>query len=254
MGPEIVVKRPGVEPPALAEGGLRYLLARDGLYLERRTALYHTSTRLTGPLLGLAAHEVSCQLFFPPLPRVLVRAMLTFFKAAYDLHGGEAALVLLYHPGTGAYRWHCPPQTVEVYRSFGRLRAYDAIAYELPLELPEGYVVFGDAHSHGSMPAYASAVDKHDEEHKDGLHLIVGRIDEPGRYDYHADFVMDGQRFGLDPAAVLEDMRCRPFARPPAPWLERITMKQPSWWTTNPWVGSYRDEDGRRGNWGRSRW
>lgn len=249
MGPEIVIKRPGAEPPALAEGGLRYLLARDGLYLERRTALFHTSTRLTGPLLGLAAHEVSCQLFFPPLPRVLVRAMLAFFKAAYDLHGGEAALVLLHHPDTGTYRWYCPPQSVEVYRSFGRLRASDSITYELPLELPAGYVIFGDAHSHGSMPAYASAVDKNDEEYKDGLHLIVGRIDEPGRCDYHADFVMDGQRFGLEPTAVLEDARCRAFARAPASWLKQITMKQPTWWSASPWAGSY-----HRGGWGHSRW
>lgn len=240
MSFDVLVKHPGAELPELAPGQVRYVVAGDGLYLERRTAMFATCTRVPGPVAGLAAHGEHCRLSCGRLPRLMTRAMLGFFRAAYLLHGGEAALVLLYDPARRTFRWHCPKQTVEVYTGYGgRTRAYDSIKYDVPLVVPEGYVVFGDAHSHGSLSAIPSGTDKEDESHKDGLHLIVGRLDRPGKFDYHADFVMDGRRFALDPAAVLEDPRCEPLPRVPPAWVRSIHMQRSS-----PWYYS----DNGRGN------
>lgn len=240
MNIDVLVKSPGAELPELGAGQVRYVVAADGAFLERRTPLYSTCVRVPGPLASLGSHDEHCRLTCGRLPRLMTRAMLAFFRAAYHLHGGEAALVLLYDPIRRAFRWHCPPQTVEVHQGFGgRLRASDSVEYEMPLNLPEGCVVFGDAHSHGELPAVPSGTDKHDESHKDGLHLIVGRLDRPGGIDYHADFVMDGRRFTLGPSAVLEDPRCEPLSRVPAAWLRCIRIKR-----TSPWsFGSHWHDD-----------
>jgi hypothetical protein len=167
--------------------------------------------------------------------------MLAFFRAAYVIHEGEAALVLHYHPGRRTFRWHCPDQFVETYRSLGRLCAYDFIHFDLPLEIPDGYVIFGDSHCHGSLSAVPSRVDERDESFQDGLHLIVGHIDRPRKVQYHADFVMDGYRFNLPPASVLDDVTCEPLSEPPRSWLERIHLRgRPSWGLST--MGAYRDE------------
>ena len=199
--------------------------------------MYTTCVRTFQPLSPLESHAERCTLYCPRIPRVLSRAMLAFSLEAFRLHEGEAALVLLYDRHRGRFRWHCPVQTVEVYRSFGRLRAYDSITYEMPLEIPDGYVIFGDAHSHGDLPPQPSHVDHGDETHKDGLHVIVGGFGRQSQPQYHIDFVMDGQRFALTPADVFDDAMCFPFpgaprrgqnvsawsARPAGPATVRVT-------------------------------
>lgn len=221
----IHLKLPNAALPELEPGQTRVVLAGDGPYLERRTSMYSTSTKWSGPLLGLENHEERCRLFCGRIPRIIIRTMLGFFQAAFRVHQGEAALVLLYSPQKRTFKWHCPEQTVEVYRSFGKQRSFDDISYEMPLTLPEGYVIFGDAHSHGEMGAFPSGIDKRDEQFKDGLHIIVGRIDRPEKISYHIDFVMDRQRFNFDPDVILEDVHCRPFDNCPKSWLDKIKLK-----------------------------
>ena len=244
MTPEVYLKQPARPLPELRPGQIRYVVAGDGVYLERRTSMYATATPTPGPLAGLLPHAPTCTLLCGRIPRLLIRSMLAFFRDAYELHRGEAALVLLYHPGRRAFRWHCPHQTVEVYRSYGRLRAWDSITYDMPLQLPPGYLIFGDAHDHGDLPASPSGTDRGDEVHKDGLHLIVGRIDRLPRVEYHVDFVMDGHRFPVEPADILEDLSCSPLPRAPAAWMQRIHMKGPAW-LLGP--GSRHGDDARDG-------
>lgn len=255
----IHLKLPGADLPGLDEDGMRIVVAEDGHYLERRTPMFATCTRATGRLIGLAPHEESCTLFTGKVPRLMVRAMLAYFRDAYRIHEGEAALVLLYHPERGTFRWVCPDQTVEVSKTWRGMVASDFIRYDMPLEVPDGYVIFGDAHSHADMPARPSGTDKDDEEFKDGLHIIVGRIDRVPQHQYHVDFVMDGQRFNLPPESVLEDGGCVPLAKSPKSWLGKIRLKtrasRPTWFFPEPndrrGNRSYRDDrDDRRGdNW-----
>ena len=229
----ILVKAADNPLPELLPGEMRIVVSGNGPYLERRTSMYQTSTRWSGPLMGLEEHEERCRLFCGRIPRTVIRTMLGFFREAFRLHQGEAALILLYHPERRLFRWLCPEQTVEVYKSYGRLRAYDDVSYDVPLTIPEGYVVFGDAHSHGEMSAFPSGMDKRDEEFKDGLHIIVGRIDEPAKTHYHIDFVMDRQRFHFEPEKILEDVRCPPFHHCPKSWLGKIQLKpKSSFWST----------------------
>ncbi|MBI4584939.1 MAG: hypothetical protein HY717_13075 [Planctomycetes bacterium] len=222
---EVLAKRPGQELPPLAEGQLRYVMAENGLFLERRTAMFTTCCRVERCAAGLSQHEEACELLCGPIPRTLVRAMVAFFRAAYEHHGGEAVLLLLFHPLERRFRWLCPSQTVRVYEDWkGRWQAGMDIEYDVPLELPSGFVLFGDAHSHADLPAYASYLDKQEEHFKDGLHIVLGRL-QAAHLAWHIDFVIDGKRFPLDPERVFAAGDWPPFGSVPPAWIEQINIK-----------------------------
>jgi hypothetical protein len=182
--------------------------------------MFSTSIRVNLHNFDLARHEEYCRLTCGRIPRVLHRAMLSFFKCAHDVYGGEAALVLLYHPERKIFRWHCPKQTVDLYQTRSGWTASDFIEYRNPLTLPDGYVNFGDAHLHAGPPT-PSLVDVRDDQ--DGLHIIVGTIQTVP--SYHVDFVMDGRRFPIPPEAIFDDPHCRPLDRTPPTWLKQIRLR-----------------------------
>jgi hypothetical protein len=133
-----------------------------------------------------------------------------------EAHGTEAALLLVWDRQTRRVRLHVPPQTALL----GAL----GVRYELPTGLPPHQIVYGDVHSHVDAPAYASNIDVHDEEYSAGLHLVVGRIrsDPPG---LHAEVVVDGVRFPIEPSAVVRGYERRRDAVP-AEWLARVRFER----------------------------
>jgi hypothetical protein len=244
------LKREGASLPPVREGDARYIVAANGLFVERRTAVFSTSARVFERDLALDEHSESCRLHCPRLPRVLHRAMLGFFRAALALHGGEAALVLLYHPERQVYRWHCPEQTVEVVYSRYRQQwvAGDTIRFQHPLSLPGGFLHFGDAHLHLGAPT-PSFLDVADDQ--DGLHVIVGEMMTRPRYN--VEFVVDGRRFRLQPESFFDDVDCTPFDRVPPGWIKQIRMERRGEAAemagdSVPWYRDY------RGSWNSSGW
>jgi hypothetical protein len=207
------------------------VVAANGTFLERRTPMFATSTRLVGEVPGLAEHASYCHLACGRINRVMHGAMLAFFQHAHRLHGGEAALLLLYNVARRFFRWYCPEQTVDVYVSDDRCWPSDLIEFHHPHMLPDGYVIFGDAHLHPGA-AYPSVVDMLDDQ--DGLHIIVGNIDRTPRY--HVDFVMDGARFAVPENVIFDEPDCEPWSRPPKSWLDRIHVvaKRSAWSTSRP--------------------
>ncbi len=214
------LNRQDVPLPDLDGTPARCIVAENGLFLERRSPMFATSIRVKSHDLKLTYHDEFCRLTCGRIPRTLHRAMLSFFKCAYSLHGGEAALIMLYHPRRRMFRWHCPEQVVDIYSTWSGWTAGDVIEYANPLALPEGYVIFGDAHLHVGSPT-PSAIDVRDDQ--DGLHIIVGNIRTVPTY--HVDFVMDGARFEIPTAAIFEDPTCLPFARTLSTWLEKIRLR-----------------------------
>jgi hypothetical protein len=220
MHNEVFVKSPGSVMSRLPEGKVRYVLAREGLYVERATSMFTTSTLLTGELPELDRHAQRCVLHTSALPAEMIALMVGFFQYASDLHGGEGALILLYHPGEDRFEWYCPHQTVKMYTWRGRWYADDSISYENPLELSPGWVQFGDAHSH-LHAAIPSHIDRADERHGDGLHLIVGYINSR-HPTYNAEFVVDGRRYHMPPELIFESIPEPPYPSPPGDWIARI--------------------------------
>jgi hypothetical protein len=198
----------------------RCVVAQNGIFLERRTPSFSTSIRIHASDLHLTQHDEYCRLTCGKIPATMQRAMLAFFKSAFALHGGEAALVLLHDPQRKRFLWHCPEQVVDLYDSGKHWRAGDLIEYQNPLTVPPGYNVLGDAHSHRESPM-PSTVDVHDDQ--DGLHIIVGNIESIAAY--HCDFVMDGARFSFRPEAIFEQPLSQAFAHTPRSWLEKIRVR-----------------------------
>ena len=244
MKTELVVRTEDEELPDLSEEATRYVVAANGWFRERRTAMFATSTRVVAPPPRLGEHFQYCRLTCGKINRTMHAAMLGFFQQAQRLHGGEAALVLLYDLPRKMFRWYCPHQTVEIISNGKQYWTSDQIEFHEPVMPPEGCVIFGDAHLHPASP-HPSAIDAHDDQ--DGLHIIVGNIDR--QVQYHIDFVMDGVRFGVRESALFEDPLCPPCARPPRGWMERIQITTKELPPPKPtWQNSYYDT----GRWGQA--
>jgi hypothetical protein len=76
-------------------------------------------------------------------------------------------------------------------------------------------------------PAYASSMDKADEEYRAGLHIVVGRVHlEPP--EFHCEVTVDGARFPVaDLGAIIAGYQRRREREVPQAWLDRLTVK--SW-------------------------
>ena len=206
----IVLKQTASELPRLATVPSRgWSSPRNGVFVERRGPMYATSTRLRpdrhpvgGPQPVLHARRAAnCP---PPMHRV----MLSFFLHAHRIHGGEAALVLLFHPERRRYLWHCPEQTVDMHQH------HDGWYVEEPSNSTIRWICRRDTCTWAMRictrtrptPAHWTVQDD-----QDGLHIIVGNITRTP--EYHIDFVMDGVRFQLTRRTVLR--RSRPRDRAP---------------------------------------
>ncbi|MFQ5654499.1 MAG: hypothetical protein ACE5GW_07190 [Planctomycetota bacterium] len=240
MSMRIYLKRSNTPLPPQGEGEIRYIVAENGIFMERRTSMFSTSCRVEQCAAGLDPHEEWCELHSPSLPPEMASRMLSFFRWAYCLHGGEAVLILLFNPEEERFLWHCPPQRVEVWED--RLSSFYGggdIEYTNPLELPRGFVIFGDAHSHANMPAYASAVDQQDERFKAGLHIIVGRI-HWREVELYADFVMDRQRFAVDPRVIFGEERIKNSVEVPEAWKQQVEVVKRRY-SYSTWTSADRD-------------
>ncbi len=217
-----VMKHQDTDLPPLGLDETRIVVGANGVFRERHNHMFSSSTKVDPSELGLADHYQYCQLRCGKLNRVMHRVMLSFFCEAHQLHGGEAALVLLYHPERRRFRWHCPVQTIEMHSSGGRWYTSDFISWDNPTQLSEGYVHFGDCHLHTGNNTTPSWVDTRDDQ--DGLHVIVAGI--TGKPRYNIDFVVDGKRFGVAPALIFEDPDCLSGGRTPARWMKRVRIER----------------------------
>ncbi len=222
MNVQVHLKQTGTDLPRLGDDETRLVVAHSGLFRERRGAMFRTCTRVPTDQLCLDDCEEYCLLACGRIPRVMQRVMLAFFRDAHRAHGGEAALVLLFHPGRRVFRWQCPQQYVDIYWSGQRWTASDRIKFDHPLILPDGYVHFGDAHLHPGSPQ-PSLLDINDE--RDGLHIIVGDIAE--QPSYHVGFVVDGRRFQVEPTMIFPSVEVDPAPAAPHSWLQSIVVNPP---------------------------
>jgi PRTRC genetic system protein A len=200
--------------PALPENGMRYLVAKSGVYKEVCNPFY--SARVKVPGIGhLEDVKEDLQLRVPRLPLALLRQVEAFFLAAYEQYRSEAVVLLLANAVNGEWRVAVPRQEVQT----GSLHvSYDPQSVEAPV----GFEVFGTIHSHAAAGAFHSGTDDKDESCFDGLHITVGNIEKPAR-SYSARWMI----CGVSCPAKLEDV-VEPAPLPDADhsWLEQITVRQ----------------------------
>ncbi len=206
---------------------LFYLLARDGLFLCRQNEFFRSCVRASKGPSELSPQDPFLEPKFPEIPGDVVERAVGFFARIAELHGSEAAALLVWNRSEQRVRLVVPPQVATMGGSRGGYRYPIGVNYEPPTDLPEEEVVFGDIHCHVDYAAYASHVDKQDELHSAGLHIVVGRIrEEPP--EFHVEAVVDGQRFVLRPSEVFSGYRERRVSIP-SKWIEQVAVEQYKW-------------------------
>jgi hypothetical protein len=199
--------------PALETASLpAFVVARDGLYLRKRSLLGLSQTKV-----GRVAHLPDGKEFvdyaLPKVPADLMARAVGFFRAVYRLHKTEAAALLLWRDGS--FDLAVPDQKVSSV----------SVKFDVSdCELPAGSRLAGTMHSHGGFTAYASTTDEDDEAELDGLHVVVGDFDRR-RLGYSAAIVVDGIRFHLKTGQLIE--RPRRLVEPPNEWLQKVKLAPP---------------------------
>jgi hypothetical protein len=196
--------------PAL-EGTLlpAFVVARDGLYLRKRSLLGLSQTKVDR-VAHLPRGKAFLDYRLPKLPSELVGQVVGFFRAVHDRQRTEAIVLLLWQ--ADHFELLVPSQSA----------TSTSVRHKLdPSSLPAGSRLVGTIHSHGGFGAYASSTDEDDDAGLDGLHVVVGDLDRRTT-GYAAAVVVDGVRFRLPLARLLE--RPRRFAESPADWLGRVKV------------------------------
>ena len=207
MFPILVAGQPldGVSLPA-------FVVARDGLYLRKRSLLGLSQTKV-----GRVAHLPDGSEFvdyaLPPVPQDLMARVVGFFRAAWRAIRPRPRSSCC--GATGRSTSPCRKQRVSSV----------SVKFEVAAgDLPQGSRLVGTMHSHGGFGAYASSTDEDDEAELDGLHVVVGDFDRRTP-SYAAAIVVDGIRFHPKIAQLIE--RPRRLVEPPGDWLRRVKVAPP---------------------------
>ncbi|MDO8598977.1 MAG: hypothetical protein Q7S02_02625, partial [bacterium] len=129
------------------------------------------------------------------IPAHQMTQIITFFRRVARLHAAEALILLYYREAERRYELLCPEQVVT-----GGSIKYDG------LDDPPGLRLVGSVHSHVYMAAFHSGTDEADEATFDGLHITVGKLNQPA-VDVVASIKVGAARFRVSPEDVCEGMR-----------------------------------------------
>ena len=221
-----------------------HVLAGNGLFTRRKHPFF-TSCVVSREWPGeLARQEQYLKLHCPKVPQSMMQRIVGFFHRIAKMHGSEAAAILFWDRSERRVRVKIPLQQATVNEGWNGSRYPTDVRYETP-QVDDDLSLFGTVHSHVDGPAYASHVDRHDESHLTGLHIVVGRIgQEPP--ELHCEYVVDGVRFRVDTRAVIEGYDKRDTEVPEA-WIERVQAEIKRYETRDTYFdGSYDNGPARR--------
>jgi hypothetical protein len=209
--------------PWPAEEKAFYLASADGLFLCRNHPFFRSSVPARRWPAGLAPHEASLRLNYPKLAQREFERVIGFFSVIAVRHCAEAAVLLAWNSARRAVEIIVPDQTSYVTHGWNGAAYPIELSYETPV-LPPHLTLIGDIHCHVDLGAYASPTDRADEEHRPGLHIVVGCIHrEPP--EFHLEATVDGMRFRVKELAhVVEGYHRRRPDEVPDNWLERVTV------------------------------
>ena len=231
-----VLPKTGVEMPWPEGERHFFVLAREGLFRCRQHEFFRSCVKAENGPSELASQRPFFEPRFPEIPAAIVEQAVGFFSRIAEIHGSEAAALLVWDRAERRVRLVVPRQTATMGGSTPAWRYPVGVHYDPPADLPEEWVVFGDIHCHVGYAAYASHTDIEDELHSAGLHIVVGRIsDEPP--EFHVEAVVDGQRFVLEPDSVMGGYERR-RTNVPKRWIERVEIEQYKWRTYAPSVAT----------------
>jgi len=210
------------------EDSVFYLVTGSGLFLCRTHEMFRSCTPVRTWPAELPPQQGFLEPAYPQVPRQLMEQLVGFFGVMAERHGCEAGAYLVYDRSTKEVTAKVPTQVATMREGWGGTVYAVGLEYDNLDPLPPHQMILGTVHSHVYGAAYSSGVDVHDEVDKPGVHIVVGKLDkEPP--DLHAEAVVDGSRFPLDPQSAIDDYQGRRSDFPPE-WIDRVTVEtKPRW-------------------------
>lgn len=202
----------GFDPIAIPEN-FAYVLDASGWKLFKRNEVSVALIPVEA-VSGLTQLLTSIQFTAAKLPLDLIRKVTAWFRAVYQRHKSEAVGYLYYRSQEdGSWDFVPPAQTASA-----------ASAHYDQAPRRAGWTIAGTIHSHGSMSAFHSRKDQHDEECFDGVHITIGRVDSVP--EYSCSLVVQGKREIVDPAVLIDGIA--PLDSVPTEWMEAVKESAPT--------------------------
>ena len=183
-----VVLNDGREMP---DSDIYYIIAKEGIFLKKKLGIMDS----IAPVKNISILEsvaASAKMNINKIPAADLAKVHSFFKEVYRQYRAEAIVLLFYNEETGEHKIIPPKQKVTM----------AACDYDKGISI-DGFTMIGTIHSHGSMSAFHSGTDDHDEEHFDGLHITLGHLND----DYQsisASIVANGFRVVIEPMEYVD--------------------------------------------------
>lgn len=213
----VAMKTPGSEMP---KEDTHYIVARNGIFLRKKNWWVDAVVRIP-QISVLDPQETSAEILLPKIPADSMWKAIAFFQEVYRLYGSEAAILLHFSENKG-WTFSVPHQRASAWHV--SYNAYERL---------EGYQCVGTMHSHGSLAAYHSSTDQHDEAEFDGIHITVGRLSSiSSLFSLDTEVVVNGNRFRKNPMDIIDGLK-EEFGsyKMIHPWSEKFLV--PAEWIDN---------------------
>lgn len=179
----------------LPDDEICYLVTKKGVYLKKKVG-YIESVAPVDKISFLEEIQPDAKMDIKPIKAEDAAKVFTFFRSVYNIHRGEAVVLLFYNEQTGEYKIEAPSQKV----------SGGGCSYARGSVRVEGYDLIGTIHSHANFSAFHSGVDQGDEKSFDGLHITFGNVADD-EFSISCSIVANGYRVITDPYQYIEGLK-----------------------------------------------
>lgn len=183
-----------------------WVVGEDGIYRYTRNGVFEALVKVSkADEFGKVKAGIA---MVTPIPADLIDRVVAFFGEVWKEHKAEACVYLLFDRTLREWDVYVPEQEV----------TGASCNYGPPLP---GLGVAGSIHSHGSMAAFHSGTDEHDELDFDGVHITVGKLDKKD-VEFACSLVVSGVREKCRIEEIVAMPPPPPVPEVPKTWMDRV--------------------------------
>ena len=176
-----------------------YIIGKGGAYLKKKLDLIESLTPVDR-ISFLDEVDTYAKINIPKIPVNLMANIIGFFRKVYELHKSESIVLLYYNKKEKTYKLYVPEQEVTA----------AGLDYKTDKTI-QNHILVGTVHSHASMSAFHSGIDDRDERRFDGLHITIGKVNDPEFFDISVSIVVNGMRQRMTADSYVEKVEEREF-------------------------------------------
>lgn len=174
----------------IPEDDICYVVGKSGVFLKKKVGIIESVTPVNGISI-LKDVQLSAKINIPKIPGKDFARIINFFRQVYSMYKAESIILIFFNKDSKLYKFECPIQEVS------------AASLHYKIKNLRGFNLIGTIHCHGSMSAFHSGTDTHDEKDFDGIHITIGKISD-NTIDISCSVVANGTRVINDPLKYIE--------------------------------------------------